>query len=111
MKAREPHQPGATQRNIVRHAVALSAAALAVACLPQIQAAESATLRIGDPAPRLQTSKWIQGERVGEFARDKVYMVEFWATWCGLCRVSNPHLNALHETLDSYKAGTVPKPY
>ena len=57
----------------------------------------AATLQIGDPAPRLQISKWIQGQPVKEFARDKVYVIEFWATWCGPCRESIPHLNALHQ--------------
>src|SRR6185436_1020046 len=51
--------------------------------------AQAAPLKVGDPAPQLQPVKW--------FARDKVYVVEFWATWCGPCRVSIPHLNALHD--------------
>lgn len=59
--------------------------------------AEEATLKIGDSAPPLQTGKWIQGEPVKEFAKDKVYLVEFWATWCGPCRTTIPHLNDLHQ--------------
>ena len=61
------------------------------------RAADKPLLKVGDPAPKLQAGKWIQGEPVKEFARDKVYIVEFWATWCGPCRVSIPHLNELHE--------------
>jgi len=62
---------------------------------------EKITLKVGDSAPKLQTGKFIQGEPVKELAKDTAYLVEFWATWCGPCRVSIPHLNELHE---KYKA-------
>ena len=53
-------------------------------------------------APRTQapdfTLRQIDGPnlRLGE-QRGRVVMVNFWATWCGPCRVELPHLSRLHE--------------
>ena len=60
-------------------------------------AAQAATLKIGDPAPALQVAKWVQGDPVQGFDSNRVYIVEFWATWCGPCKVSIPHLNEVWQ--------------
>ncbi len=55
-------------------------------------------LTIGDPAPPIVVAGWVKGEPVESFQDDKVYVVEFWATWCGPCRTSIPHLTELQKT-------------
>ena len=56
-----------------------------------------ATLHMGDAAPKLAPSKWVKGDAVDKFEPDKVYVVEFWATWCGPCKASIPHLTELQK--------------
>ncbi|MFC1758276.1 TlpA disulfide reductase family protein [Planctomycetota bacterium] len=57
-------------------------------------------LTIGSDAPDLDIEHWVQdGEGkfkpVTTFEKGKVYVVEFWATWCPPCVASMPHLAEL----------------
>jgi thiol-disulfide isomerase/thioredoxin len=56
---------------------------------------EQVKLAIGDNAPKLVYSKWIQGKAISEMTNDKTFVVEFWATWCGPCIQAMPHLSEL----------------
>jgi thiol-disulfide isomerase/thioredoxin len=56
-------------------------------------------LKVGDPPPPLKATKWLSGTEVKSFEKGKVYVVEFWATWCGPCVVMMSHLGDLQEEL------------
>ncbi|HEX6432059.1 MAG TPA: TlpA disulfide reductase family protein [Niastella sp.] len=53
------------------------------------------SLNIGDPAPPLRLREWLKGTPVERLEKGKLYVVEFWATWCAPCRSAMPHLSAL----------------
>ena len=60
------------------------------------------TLTIGDTAPPIDIAHWIKGKKIDEFETGKVYVVEFWATWCGPCIRAMPHLSELQKKYTDY---------
>jgi thiol-disulfide isomerase/thioredoxin len=81
----------------------LQAAALAmVSALLAGPATQAATLAVGSKAPAVDIEHWVQdGEGrfapVTTFVPGQVYVLEFWATWCGPCLRSMPHLAELQR--------------
>lgn len=62
-------------------------------------AGSASAIELGDPAPEIQVADWIKGEPV-ELAKGKgknIFVIEFWATWCGPCVKSIPHLTELQK--------------
>jgi len=70
--------------------------------ITQAQEVRLAALNISDPAPSMRVSEWIKGTPVQQFEKGKVYVIEFWATWCKPCLAAMPHLSDLaHEYKDN----------
>lgn len=64
---------------------------------PAVAPVAVAKLAVGSPAPSFAPTAWLKGDPLSTFEKDKLYLIEFWATWCGPCVGSIPHLNDLHN--------------
>ncbi|MCK6473041.1 MAG: redoxin domain-containing protein [Planctomycetes bacterium] len=85
----------------VRRIFSTLAALAALALLAGSNSASAKEIGPGDEAPEIMAAGWINSDPLKlEALRDKIVVVEFWATWCPPCRVSIPHLVKLH---DAYK--------
>jgi thiol-disulfide isomerase/thioredoxin len=73
----------------------LAAGAVSAVLLALPSAAQG--LGVGDPAPKLKLAGWLRGEPIDSFEPQRVYVVEFWATWCVPCRRTIPHLSGVQD--------------
>ncbi len=83
-------------------AAIISQAPAATQTAPAAPAAPTTlALSIGSKAPIPEISDFVRGEKPTFFEPGKVYVIEFWATWCPPCRQSMPHLTKLAEDMKS----------
>ena len=83
-------------------AAIISQAPAATQAAPAAPAAPTTlALSIGSKAPIPEISDFVRGEKPTFFEPGKVYVIEFWATWCPPCRQSMPHLTKLAEDMKS----------
>lgn len=91
---------------------------------PQVSAPKitpkMAPLAVGDPAPTLGKLVFLKGEPIHELESGKLYLIEFWATWCTACKMLVPHLSQVARdyrdkvtviSVDVAEQGNEGKPY
>lgn len=67
-----------------------------------VERAEGGGSLVGRPAPDFAVPRFDQGELdSANYRGRKVMVIDFWATWCGPCRVTLPKLDAAARTMEA----------
>ncbi len=55
------------------------------------------SLQVGSKAPKINITNWIHNTPKDKNLKNKVIVLEFWATWCAPCIKAVPHLNKIQK--------------
>ena len=72
----------------------LAAALFSTSSVAQSGYTKQPPLGPGMVAPKLSVGKWLKGTPITDL-KEGIFVIEFWATWCGPCKEAMPHLSEL----------------
>jgi len=86
---------------MLRTSLAVGLVSVFALIMPTMKAQEPKGLQqlsIGDKLPAIgRRVTWIKGDKVESFSKDKVYVIDLWATWCVPCIAMMPHTSDIAE--------------